>query len=669
MDVLLRRGVGDLRRGQADALVDHLDAAVPRLDGDLLGAVGMAVQPRLADQHLEPPAEPPGQGLDPAAHRLQGSDAVFGNRPHRRGRADAGGRPVEAEDAAQRPAPFAGRHAGMGAGDRQFHDVAAVADGALQFGDCRLRLNLVPRRAPFLEPGDLHRLGGRIDGEEAAVSAARPALVPGAFGERRGRAFGPAVYTDDGLLAGLDRRDPRRIGRHEPLLHVAGLDRGHGAAHRLDPRHFGGRLALQFGNLVRDLGRAVENVAILQQVGLVGEDLLQAQRPLLVPRPGQAERLVPGRQLHRPRPRPFRQGDRQRLEQDAVDVVLRLLLGQAEGIDLDAVAKAAQLRIRDAVARLADFVPQLGEGAHLADFGDEAQPGIDEEADPADRGGKIGRRHRIAHPVEHRDGGGERIGQLLHRRRPGLLQMVAADVDRVPFRRLAAGEGDHVGGEPHRGFGRKDVGAAGEIFLDDIVLGRAGEFGPLRALPFGRRDIEREQPRRRRVDRHRRVHPGERDIAEQGLHVAEMGHRHADLADLAARQRIVGVVAGLGRQVEGDRESGLPLGQVGPVQIVRRRGRGMARICPHDPGTVPSGAALLLRPVGSGCVVHGLHPGPDEVRVRLSPHCIKNAPARPACASGETAVSAHILHGTQCHEILTKNPGVLRNFMSFCIAT
>ena len=37
---------------------------------------------------------------------------------------------------------------------------------------------------------------------------------------------------------------------------------------------------------------------------------------------------------------------------------------------------------------------------------------------------------------------------------------------------------------------------------------------------------------------------------------------HADLADLAARELVVGVVAGLRRQVEGDREPGLPLGQV-----------------------------------------------------------------------------------------------------------
>jgi hypothetical protein len=47
-----------------------------------------------------------------------------------------------------------------------------------------------------------------------------------------------------------------------------------------------------------------------------------------------------------------------------------------------------------------------------------------------------------------------------------------------------------------------------------------------------------------------------------------MGDRYADLAHLAAGERVVGIVAGLGRQVEGDGKPGLPLGEVLPVQLV-----------------------------------------------------------------------------------------------------
>src|SRR5713101_4524234 len=99
--------------------------------------------------------------------------------------------------------------------------------------------------------------------------------------------------------AARDRLEPPRIGFDELLLHVARLDRGDRAAHGVDPRELGFRLALELRDFLGDRGRAVENVRIVEQVGLIGEYLLQAQRPLLVPRPRQAERLVPVRKLHR----------------------------------------------------------------------------------------------------------------------------------------------------------------------------------------------------------------------------------------------------------------------------------------------------------------------------------------------------------------------------------
>ena len=82
------------------------------------------------------------------------------------------------------------------------------------------------------------------------------------------------------------------------------------------------------------------------------------------------------------------------------------------------------------------------------------------------------------------------------------------------------------------------------------------------AVLLRHRHVEGEQPGRGGVDRHRRVHLVERDAVEQRVHVALVGDRDADLADLAARQLVIGVVAGLGGQVEGDREPGLALGEV-----------------------------------------------------------------------------------------------------------
>ena len=89
----------------------------------------------------------------------------------------------------------------------------------------------------------------------------------------------------------------------------------------------------------------LEQVAVLEQVGLEGEDLLGAKRPLLVPCPGQAEGLVPRGQLYRAGPGVLRQRDGQHLQQDPVDVVLGLGRGEAERVHLHAVAEPAELRV------------------------------------------------------------------------------------------------------------------------------------------------------------------------------------------------------------------------------------------------------------------------------------------------------------------------------------
>ena len=83
---LLERRVDDLRRGQADALVDHLHAAVAGAHRDLLGAVGMAVEAGLADQELDPPPEARARRLDRGAHLRE----VAHRRRRRRARPRSG---------------------------------------------------------------------------------------------------------------------------------------------------------------------------------------------------------------------------------------------------------------------------------------------------------------------------------------------------------------------------------------------------------------------------------------------------------------------------------------------------------------------------------------------------------------------------------------------------
>ena len=99
-------------------------------------------------------------------------------------------------------------------------------------------------------------------------------------------------------------------------------------------------------------------------------------------------------------------------------------------------------------------------------------------------------------------------------------------------------------------------------------------------------------------------------LVEQLGHVAEVGDRDADLADLAGGLGCVGVVADLGGQVEGDREPGLALGQVGPVELVGGLGRRVARVGAHHPRLVPgrAGSAPRSRPTGRSLIAWSLIP-------------------------------------------------------------
>ncbi len=189
-----------------------------------------------------------------------------------------------------------------------------------------------------------------------------------------------------------------------------------------------------------------------KQVGLIGHDLLHAQRPLLIEGARQAERLVPGRQLHRAGSRALREHHREHLDENARDVVFRLLFGEAERIDLHAIAEPAQLLVRDAVALEDDFVPKLGEGAHFAQFGDETHSGVDEKGNASNDLSEILLREfaGLLNVVEHRDGRRQRIGELLDRRRAGLLQMIGADVYRIEFGRLLGREQDQILRQPQR---------------------------------------------------------------------------------------------------------------------------------------------------------------------------------------------------------------------------
>ena len=77
-----------------------------------------------------------------------------------------------------------------------------------------------------------------------------------ARGQRRGLGIGEGVDADDDLLAALDRLEPAGVRFDELRLQRAGLDRLDRAAHRVDRRDLGQRLALELldqgGDLLAD---------------------------------------------------------------------------------------------------------------------------------------------------------------------------------------------------------------------------------------------------------------------------------------------------------------------------------------------------------------------------------------------------------------------------------
>ena len=198
-----------------------------------------------------------------------------------------------------------------------------------------------------------------------------------------------------------------------------------------------------------DVG-AGEDVIVVEQIGLVGQDLLDPERPLLVPGSGQAEGLVPGRELDGAGPGVTGEGDAEHLQHDALHVVLGLGLGQAERVDLHPVAETASLRIGDPVALLRESIPQVVKARILQVSSTKRMPALTKnDIDATTAGNRSSATWPDARTASSTATAvAEGVGDLLDRRRPGLLQVIGADVHRVPIGNVLGAEGDDVDGQP-----------------------------------------------------------------------------------------------------------------------------------------------------------------------------------------------------------------------------
>ena len=210
--------------------------------------------------------------------------------------------------------------------------------------------------------------------------------------------------------------------------------------------------------------------------------------------------------------------------------------------------------------------PERPGRAHLRDLHEEVHPDGPEEAHPGRE--LVDGQARVEAGADVLDAVGEGVGQLEVGRRPGLLDVVAGDRDRVEPRHLLRGVAEDVGDDPHARLRRVDVGVADHELLEDVVLDRPRELLRLHPLLLGGGDVEREHREHRAVHRHADAHLVERDALEERAGVVDRVDRHPGHADVTLHARVVGVVAAVGGEVEGDREALLAGRQVAAVEGV-----------------------------------------------------------------------------------------------------
>ena len=336
MDALVARRGRDLRGREADALVDDVHAGVARARRRSARRRWSARRARACRRGSS--SRRPSASRTRSTSSRNAAERRRRRRPRpRRRRSGARYSPNTSRSA---PAHSPVVHARAGGGDRRRHDVL-VARRRPRRSSAERGLDAPRCRAARATRSTASRCSASTPGSTVR-------MPPSRAGQRRRLGLGEAVDADDDLLAGLDARACRSRcdSTSAAFMYVDGLDRAAALA-----THAPSRLARASSELadepVHRRLRALEDVGVLEQVGLVGQHLLDAQRPLLVPRAraARAPRSRPGSCTARARAsRPSVTAER--LEHDPLHVVLGLGLGEPERVHLHAVAEAQQLARR-----------------------------------------------------------------------------------------------------------------------------------------------------------------------------------------------------------------------------------------------------------------------------------------------------------------------------------
>ena len=299
----------------------------------------------------------------------------------------------------------------------------------------------------------------------------------------------------------------------------------------------------------------------------------------------------------------------ERLVGGADDVVLRLLGGERRPAGLGVEAQPGRL-LHGVEALLHDPGPHPAGRPELGDLLEEVHVAGEEERDPPCEG--VQRHAGVEGGRDVGDGVGQGEGDLLHRGAARLPHVVAGDGDDVPPGDALLAVGEEIGDEPHALAGGEDVGAAGGVLLQDVVLDRAPDAVCRHAVALGDQLVGEQQDRGGRVDGHRRRDEVEGDALEQDLHVLDRRDGDAGAPHLALGAGMVRVVAHLGGEVERHREPGLAPFQEELEALVGLLGGAEPRILAHGPEPVP----VHLRVDAPG---ERIPAGPSEIAGRIPP--------------------------------------------------
>ena len=561
--VVLDRLPGDLRRRPEQAADVHVEADVCERSSDHLRAPVVPVLSKFRDQDPRPAAMAFGELRRAAAQR--GEFVVTGPGP---GIGPAGHlhqRRVAAEDTLHGERDLAHGRPGAGRVDAERQQVGVVGSRPRVQGIERplagLWVPFCPDRLQALHLAQPHLFG--IDGAYLHAS-----LLIGAIPVHTHQNITPFVQTR--LTAGGGGFDAEF--RH-PALH-----RPRHAAQLLDLVDQRARRAHQLSRQVFHVVGPAERIDRPRHTGFFLEDQLRVPRNPGRRIRGQSDGLV---KRIRVKGLGTAQDGRQCLDRRAHHVVQGVLLRQrhARGLAVHAEHQRTGVARREHPRHA--FGPQYPGSAQLGGLHEEIHADAEEERQP--------RRELIdLEPTPERgphvfESIRQRERQLLHRRRPGFVHVIAGNRYGIEPGHVGSGVGDHVGHDSHRWSGRIDVRVPDHELLEDVILDRAGEGRGSDSLFLSRDDVRRHHRQHRPVHGHGHAHLVERNAVEQDLHVLDRIDRNTRLSDITLHARMVGVVPAVGGQIEGHGKALLTGGEISPVERIGLLGRGEARILADGP--------------------------------------------------------------------------------------